>query len=198
MKITLISAGLCIGLLSTCSSATPILKTKYLGIGVENGAITSLKAIASGTDYLAAGQPSPILQVRVAGKFHSPDDMDWDAKTERMTLRFSKADAEVVVAAKTKPTHVTLTVLSVTPVSRIRCLQKFAFFMVLFGELVFWQWEKCFFTLCPLQCAFFSVFSMFSFFSGAVAFNNCFPCAPALSEGTVVQDCQMWQHEESK
>ncbi|MBT3193490.1 MAG: hypothetical protein HN341_13150, partial [Verrucomicrobia bacterium] len=122
MRNVILSAGLCVGLLASGALAESALKTKHLSIGLKDGAIVSLKATASGRDYLAAGQPAPLLQVRVAGALHAPDGMDWDAKTEQMTLRFSKAGVEVVVATKAKPTHVTLTVLSVTPKEKVELI----------------------------------------------------------------------------
>ena len=57
-------------------------------------------------DYLAPGQPAPLLSLRVAGTLHSPDSATWNDAAGRLTLHFTQARAAAVLAVSVKPTHV--------------------------------------------------------------------------------------------
>jgi hypothetical protein len=68
----------------------------------------SLSAITfQGRNYLADGQPAPLLSLRIAGKLHPPTRASWDATKGSLTLAFHEADAMALVATKAKATHLT-------------------------------------------------------------------------------------------
>jgi len=51
---------------------------------------------------------APLLRLRVQGKMHEPTGMEWDSRQGRLTLRYADIGAEVKVALREKPTHITL------------------------------------------------------------------------------------------
>jgi hypothetical protein len=60
-----------------------------------------------GRNYLAAGQPAPVLSVRVAGKLYAANRATWDARRNTLTLHYDAIGGTAVVAVRAKPTHVT-------------------------------------------------------------------------------------------
>lgn len=74
---------------------------------------------SDGRDYLASGQPSPLLCLRLAGTVHAPDGAAWDAGTKRLNLRYMKADASAIVSVQPKPTHLAFELVAVNPVERV-------------------------------------------------------------------------------
>jgi hypothetical protein len=97
-----------------------LLKTKTATFGISaTGSLNSITG--NGRNYLAADQPAPVVQVRVAGKFHSPDKAEWDAKTGRLTLRYANG---VVVALKIadKKTYVTFEVVDAQPKDEVELI----------------------------------------------------------------------------
>jgi hypothetical protein len=71
------------------------------------GALTGICRTADGRNYLPAGQPAPLLQLRVAGQDLAPQSASWDAATSRLTLGYAEG-LKAVVKITAKPTHVTL------------------------------------------------------------------------------------------
>jgi hypothetical protein len=81
------------------------------------GGLQSILAGTNGRDYLAAGQASPLLSVRVNGTVVAPARAVWDADGKRVSLHFpvSGQGVEVTVAAQAKATHVVFEVVDVRP-----------------------------------------------------------------------------------
>ena len=66
---------------STASEAVS-LKTATATFNIDGNG--SLVTIDSNTyNYLTTGQPAPLLQVRLAGKWLTPQSTSWDAKAGR-------------------------------------------------------------------------------------------------------------------
>lgn len=80
-----------------------------------NGAWLALARRQSGRNYLAPGQPAPILQVRVAGKLHAPEMARWDAKARRLTLGFGATGVSATLTVQAKPTHLVFELVEVVP-----------------------------------------------------------------------------------
>ena len=87
----------------------------------ESGQVIGLFDQLNSVDYAAKQQPSPLLQARIEGQFHSPDAMTWHADTKRMSLQYGTA--KIVVAVETQETHVNFELVEVTPVGMIDRVQ---------------------------------------------------------------------------
>ncbi len=87
----------------------------------ESGQVIGLSDQLNSVDYAAKQQPSPLLQARIDGQFHSPDAMTWHADTKRMSLQYGTA--KIVVAVETQETHVKFELVEVTPVGMIDRVQ---------------------------------------------------------------------------
>lgn len=84
-----------------------------------SGSLTAISRNTDGRNYLAPGQPAPLLSVRVGGKFYAPRKATWNARTKRLSLRYAKAGVTAVLHAEAKPTHVAFEVLDVHPKERV-------------------------------------------------------------------------------
>ncbi|MCF7972725.1 MAG: hypothetical protein K9N55_02805 [Phycisphaerae bacterium] len=87
----------------------------------DSGQVTSLLDKRHSAEYAAKGQPSPLLQARIAGQFRAPDRMTWHADTQRMDLHYGQAT--LVVAVETRDTHVNFELVEVTPAGLIDRVQ---------------------------------------------------------------------------
>jgi len=79
------------------------------------GALLALGRRRGGRNYLALGQPAPLLQLRKAGVLHAPETARWDAKTRQLTLHYGVVGAMATVRVEAKPSHITLELLALTP-----------------------------------------------------------------------------------
>lgn len=79
------------------------------------GALLALGRRRGGRNYLAPGQPTPLLQLRVAGVLHAPETARWDAKAHQLTLHYGVVGATATVRVEAKPSHLTLELLALTP-----------------------------------------------------------------------------------
>ena len=77
-----------------------------------NGSFCSITAAGSGNNYIPAGQPAPLLQLKIAGVMHAPDRASWDAKSGRLTLYYPEAAATALLKLESKPTHLVFEVLA--------------------------------------------------------------------------------------
>ncbi|MBI4324186.1 MAG: hypothetical protein HY674_02890 [Chloroflexi bacterium] len=92
------------------------LKTATAAFRVD--ARGSLAAInGNGRNYVAAGHSSPLLQVRVDGKWHAPNNATW--KIGRLTLRYDAAGVTVALKVVETKTHVTFEVLDAQPTEMV-------------------------------------------------------------------------------
>lgn len=79
----------------------------------SKGSICTIAPVDSGVNYIPAGQPAPILQLKIAGVVHVPDRASWDAKSGRLKLEFLAAGATAVLKVESKPTHLVFEVIEV-------------------------------------------------------------------------------------
>ena len=70
------------------------------------GALNAIHG-SDGRDYLALGEPAPLLSLRIAGKLHPPNRAAWNAAQNTLTLRYDDIGATALLAVRKKPTHVT-------------------------------------------------------------------------------------------
>ncbi len=111
-------------LLSLLPSATgaPLVTLRTQTAVFELDARGSLGAISrtdDTRDYLAPGQPAPLLSLRIAGQWYAPEGATWDAPSHRLTLQYPGANAVAVVTAEARPTHVVFAVADVRPTNRV-------------------------------------------------------------------------------
>jgi hypothetical protein len=68
----------------------------------------SLSAIegSGGRNYVAPGEPAPVLSLRVAGKLHPANRAVWTAARNTLTLDFDNIGATATLAVREKATHV--------------------------------------------------------------------------------------------
>ena len=105
--------------------AKPVLRDQMLSLRTRRArfdidATGALKAItANGRNCIAAGQPSPLLSVRVAGTWHAANHAAWDAAGNTLALGFDGIGATVAVAVRAKPSHVTLELAGLHAADRV-------------------------------------------------------------------------------
>src|SRR5579871_2354552 len=86
------------------------------------GSVVKIEQRENGRNYLAVGQPSPLLSVRVAGVLYAPERARWDASAKQLTLHYLSAGVTVVLTARAKATHVTFEVMKVEPAERVELI----------------------------------------------------------------------------
>ena len=85
---------------------TLILRTRSATFSINPaGAFNAITV--DGRNFLADGQPAPVLSVRVAGAWHAANRAAWDAQGRTLTLSFEGVGVTAEVAVCTKPSHVT-------------------------------------------------------------------------------------------
>ncbi len=90
------------------------LQTRTASFGIdEKGALCAILQSGTKRDYLAAGQPSALLSLRIQGQLHAPSSASWEAQSRRLTLNYASANARAVVAAEAKSTHAVFEVTEV-------------------------------------------------------------------------------------
>lgn len=95
------------------------LRTRTAFFSMDATGSFSTITIGGKGNYLAAGQPAPLLSVRVNGKLYRPQHAEWNATNHKATLHFSEVGVTAVVSAEAKPTHVTLSLVDVQPSSKV-------------------------------------------------------------------------------
>jgi hypothetical protein len=108
--------------LARAATGDPLLtlRTETATFGIDaKGSLCAISRSGDGRSYLAAGQPAPLLSVRVGGKLHAPDHATSDAQTKRLTLTFNDAGVTAGLTAEARPTHVVFEVADVQPTNRV-------------------------------------------------------------------------------
>ena len=84
-----------------------MLKTRHASFGVDgSGALTEITH--NGRNSVAAGQPAPLLSVKVSGKLYPPTRASWSAAGSHIALDYAEIDARAVIAVGATPSHVKL------------------------------------------------------------------------------------------
>lgn len=108
--------------LAACQSAPGALKTDAAAFEVDaSGALSAIRL--HGRNLVAPGQPAPLLQVRVDGRWLAPTKAAWEAGGSRCVLSYGDSGVSAAVKAQTKATHLTLEVVAVAPKGRVECVQ---------------------------------------------------------------------------
>jgi len=117
MRVAL-RAAVCLAVLSLPqrSAAQALFSTDDLRVGIDGrGRIASLVNPASRQEYLAQGQPAPLLQIRIGARVEAPAAMAREASTGRLVLRYEPSGVRVDVAVAVRRTHLVLTIARVEP-----------------------------------------------------------------------------------
>ncbi|MGA3328013.1 MAG: hypothetical protein ABSF45_26485 [Terriglobia bacterium] len=97
---------------------TLTLRTRQAAFSIDaTGALSAITA--HGRNYLAPGQPAPVLSVRVGGKLHPPNRAAWDATRNTLTLDYDGIGATAVVMVRAKPAHLTLELTELRTTSQV-------------------------------------------------------------------------------
>jgi hypothetical protein len=80
-----------------------------------SGQLEAIIANQSKVDYKAAGQPSPLLQIKVGDHFFSPEQAVYEAKTNLIRLLYNSNKNSVVIQVTVKPSHIVLEIVEMTP-----------------------------------------------------------------------------------
>jgi hypothetical protein len=107
---------------AAASDAEPLVfRTRDAVFRIDRaGSLRSIARRRDGREYLAPGQPAPILQLRLAGKLHAPESGVWDARSRTLTLRYpavkgGSMPATAVVRIIAKPRYLVLETVDVQP-----------------------------------------------------------------------------------
>ncbi len=102
------------------SAEIACLTTDFAAIGInDHGCLSTIATKAERRNYLAIGQPAPLLQVRIGGKYYLPNTGLWDAPSHRLTLRYDGPGVRVVVASESAPSYVTFAIVDVQPRKKV-------------------------------------------------------------------------------
>ena len=121
MRIAVIRISCACVLLAWLVAARPAaaqvtLATVDLAVRIDaRGQIVSARHPSRGQEYLAAGQPAPLVQIRIGTRVEPPAAMTWDERAGVITLRFEPSGVRIQLKAVAKPTHLTLRIAAVEP-----------------------------------------------------------------------------------
>lgn len=107
--------------LANASSVTFTTREAVFAID-DRGSLERIVRRADGRNFLAPGQPAPLLALRVEGRMHAPTGRSWDATRHRLTLDYADLQATVELAVQIKDTHVTFETLAVTSPQRLELI----------------------------------------------------------------------------
>ncbi|MEN8007434.1 MAG: hypothetical protein ABFS42_10490 [Candidatus Krumholzibacteriota bacterium] len=119
----------------SCSEAPIALRAGGLVCHLDaRGHLTSLENGSAGVEYLAQGQPAPLLSVKTAGRWITPTRLEPGAD-DSFSLHFDDAGVSVEFQALARETHLALEVLAVEPDTLVDAL-RWGPFPVAIGDTV--------------------------------------------------------------
>lgn len=83
------------------------------------GSLRSIRRRRDGREFSYAGQPSPLVQIRVDGTWFAPTKATWDGKRKRLDLAFDNGVAIELRAESRLRTYVTFELTAVRPADRV-------------------------------------------------------------------------------
>ncbi|MBN9691155.1 MAG: hypothetical protein J0M24_13035 [Verrucomicrobia bacterium] len=86
------------------------------------GSLQAVRLTGASRNLIAPGQLSPWLQLRVDGKFWSPEAARWEPERETLDLRYYAGQMSVKLRVQAKSTHVAAEVLEVRSSNRVECV----------------------------------------------------------------------------
>jgi len=106
--------GQAAGLVPGTGDVVLTMETAVLRVDVDSrGCIVALRDRASGTEYLAPGQPAPLLSLVVGGAMHAPTAAEYGEGARELVLTYEDTGTTARVTVSAKPTHITLTLASI-------------------------------------------------------------------------------------
>lgn len=107
VKILLSTLALAVVFIA-CDSSAVSLKTDAMQIDISStGNITSIRDLATGSDYIAKGQSAPLLALRMDTTYVNPTAASWDETAQTLTLNYG-ADRTAKVAIKAADGYYTM------------------------------------------------------------------------------------------
>jgi hypothetical protein len=105
-----------IALSATLAGTAQTARFETSSLRLELDATGTLTALRHGpNDYLAAGQPAPILQVRIGGVWHRPQSMSHEQANGELQLCYAASNLTATIRAIAKPTHVVFELTRIEP-----------------------------------------------------------------------------------
>ncbi|MCW5943416.1 MAG: hypothetical protein KIS66_14385 [Fimbriimonadaceae bacterium] len=111
--------------LPLCVPAGPALtlRTPQAEFVVDaSGQMSSIRRRVDGREFRAAGQSSPLVQIRVDGTWSAPERATWDPKRRRLALSFANGVRAEVRAESKSPSHVVFELVDLRPAGRVDLL----------------------------------------------------------------------------
>lgn len=107
------------------ATADATFESDFLRLTVDDqGQVVDLLDKANEVQYAAVDQPSPLLQIRLAGddpQFISPQRMTFDNETGRITLQYGEVRA--VIQCQSKATHINFELVDISPATAVDRVQ---------------------------------------------------------------------------
>ncbi len=104
-------------------SANETFRTEYFKIEVDSkGFIKSLYDISSGTEYLAAGQPAPLMSVRSGGEMETSAEMTFDKTDNTISLFFYETGFKTKIKVEEKDEYICFELLSAEPKDKVELI----------------------------------------------------------------------------
>ncbi|WP_139352713.1 hypothetical protein [Algoriphagus sp. A40] len=102
---------LCLWLFSAASAEATDFETSSFRLSIDSrGMVTGLFDKTGQKDYFQSGASSPLLSIRIGGKFYSPQEMTKSG--DSWVLGYPEAQAEVKVKIQNKKSYLTFEILS--------------------------------------------------------------------------------------
>ncbi len=79
----------------------------------DTGSLIGIYAVGDAQNYLATGQPAPLLSLRINGVFHAPVRAEWNGREKKITLQYAPARISAVIKVISKPTHIIFEVVDI-------------------------------------------------------------------------------------
>ena len=120
-----------------CPAAQPLaeLRTNAATLVIDSsGGLASITLAGEQDNYLAPGQPAPLLSLRIAGELHAPENAVWDPPQKLLTLSYGSAGT-AMLSVDAKQTHAVFRVVKVDSPQRVE-LVLWGPFRTVIGDIV--------------------------------------------------------------
>jgi len=92
------------------------LQTESATFAIDSsGSFSAISRNRDGRNYLATGQPAPLLALQIEGQWFKPERAEWEPSSQKLTLHYGGGKVTAVTAARAQATHISLEVLSLQP-----------------------------------------------------------------------------------
>lgn len=106
-------------------SAEPIRwSTRSIDLEIQSdGTISKWVRKEDSKNYLAAGQPAPLMQLRIGGVQRAPSAVQWNAGNHQLEFAFGESGVRANVNVEQKEDYLTFELLNVVPLERVDRVQ---------------------------------------------------------------------------